>query len=228
MAPTHDAEWEREALRLCDRYVREVVLDFGLCPWAEPVLRTGRVGRAVCLSPEPTSTECLPFFDRFAAASAPPVDIGLLVFPRHTGGWASFDAFAERVRRADRQRWASPATSVFLVAAFHPDGVETFTAAHQMVSFLRRTPDPMLQLVRAEIIDRLKENQPTVSDDVARRNYDALGARAAGAVPRDAPGGAGRLDPPGGASRLDAVVRAIRADRDTTYARLGAGLGGLI
>lgn len=199
-----DAELEREALRLCDRYVREIVLGFGLCPWAEPALRAGRVGRAVCLAPAPTPGDCLPFFDRFAPATAPAVDIGLLIFPRQAGGAGAFDAFAERVRRADRQRClSSGAAPVFLVAAFHPDGAQTFTGPHQLVSFLRRTPDPLLQLVRAEIIDRVKDGQPTASEDVARRNHDALVGAADG--PR----------------RLDAVIRAIRADRDATYARLG-------
>lgn len=204
MQVSPDAELEREALRLCDRYVREVVLGFGLCPWAEPALRAGRVGRAVCATAAPAPEDCLPFFDRFAAAVGPPVDIGLLVFPRHTGGWAAFDAFAERVRRADQRRCAAAGSApVFLVAAFHPEGAEAFSGPHQMVSFLRRTPDPMLQLVRAEIIDGLKDNQPTASDDVARRNHQNL------------------TGPAGEASHLDAAVRAIRADRDATYARLG-------
>jgi hypothetical protein len=197
----------REALRLCDRYVNEIVLGFGLCPWAEPALRAGRVGRAVCLSAVPSPAECLPFFDAFGAATEPVLDIGLLLFPRHTAGWAGFGAFAEQVRRAESTRRGLAGTGpVFLVAAFHPDGAHTFTNSSQMLSFLRRTPDPVLQLVRSEIVDHVRENQPTASDDVARRNHRALGADPSG---------------PFGVDALERAVRAIRADRDLSYARLG-------
>jgi hypothetical protein len=68
-----------------------------------------------------------------------------------------------------------------------------------LVSFVRRTPDPLLQFVRAEIVDRLKDSQSDISEVVTHRNHDALrGERALG---------------------LDAVTRAIRADRDATYGR---------
>jgi hypothetical protein len=198
---------EREALRLCDRYVNEVVLGFSLCPWAEPALRAGRVGRAVCLAAAPAPEDCLRFFQHFSAATEPSLDIGLLLFPRHAGGWVAFDGFAERVRRADReQRARSGAPTVFLVAAFHPDGAETFSGPHQLVSFLRRTPDPMLQLVRAEIIDRVKQTQALASEAVAQRNHDAL---------------VGAGVPAGRQEALQETIASIRADRNATYARLG-------
>jgi len=88
----------------------------------------------------------------------------------------------------------------FLVAAFHPDGAQTFVGPHQLVSFLRRTPDPLLQFVLSSVIDRVKRSQPDASESVARRNHQALlGARAAA---------------------LDEVTRAIQADREATHARL--------
>lgn len=188
---------------MCARYVQEIVLGFGLCPWAEPALRAGRVARAVYLDAAPTPAACLPFIDGFAdAARVPAVEIGLLVFPRYGASWAAFDAFAERVRRADAARRGATAAARFLVAAFHPDGARTFVGPHQLISFVRRTPDPMLQFVRADILERVKASQPNASDDVAHRNHAALlGDKAAA---------------------LDAVANAIRADRDTTYARLSA------
>jgi hypothetical protein len=150
----------------------------------------------------------LRFFQSFAAAAEPTLDIGLLLFPRHTGGWVAFDGFAERVRRADReQRAASGAPTVFLVAAFHPDGAAHFNGPNQLVSFLRRTPDPMLQLVRAEIIDQIKQTQALASNTVAQRNHDSMV-------------GAG-ID----VSRLQALqqtIGSIRDDRNATYARLGS------
>jgi hypothetical protein len=199
--PEPDAEpIVREALRLCDRYVSEVVLAFGLCPWAEGALRGGRVRRAVCAAAAPAPADCLRFID--GADAGAEVEIALVVFPRLAAGWGAFDAFAERVRRADRARRPVGAAATFLIAAFHPDGVTHAASPHQLVSLLRRTPDPMLQLVRASTLDRLKAACPHASDDVARRNFEAMGA-------------------PGAAARLEAALGAIRADRDRTYAALG-------
>jgi hypothetical protein len=192
---------EREALRLCDRYVEEVVLAFGLCPWAEPAFRGGHVRRAVCLGATPAAEDALPFMEEAEAAAG--TEIALVIFPRFARGWGAFDAFAERVRRADRARRRPPgAPPAFLVAAFHPDGATHIAGPHQMVSFLRRSPDPMLQLVRAETLDRIKAARPTASADVTMGNHRALGAS-------------------GAAARVEVAVRAIHADRDETYARLG-------
>lgn len=195
----------REALRLCDRYVTEAILPFGLCPWAEPAWRAGRVGRGVLMEATPAASDCLPFIDVWAsppaAAAAPAVEVALLILPRFSGGRAAFDAFAERVRRVDRERLATGAPPTFMIAAFHPLGAERFSGPHQLVSFLRRSPDPLLQLVRADLLDRMKTAQPSISEEIAHRNHAALVGS--------------ELD------RFDGIVRAIRADRDTTYARLG-------
>lgn len=199
MSDPGDDEWQREALRLGQRYIDEVVLAFGLCPWAEPSLRGGRVGRAVCLSKAPVAADCSPTIDMFVAARLPALDIGLLSFPRAVIGWAAFDAFAERVRRAHGPQ------GPFLIAAFHPDGPARAENPHQAVSFFRRSPDPMLQFVRAELIDRVKASQPEASAGVGQRNYRALQGD--------------------GATRLNAVIADIRADRDAAYATLALRSG---
>lgn len=182
-------------MRLNQRYLDEVVLAFDLCPWAEPALRGGRVGRAVCLLETPVAADCLPFIEHFATARTSQVDIGLLLFPRAPFTWAAFDAFAERVRRAH----SKPAT--YLVAAFHPAGPDRIENPHQAVSALRRAPDPMLQFVRAELIDRLKTSQPEASADVGARNFQTMQS--------------------GALARLNAALDDIRADREVTYAQLG-------
>ena len=57
--------------------------------------------------------------------------------------------------------------------------------------------------MRAAVLRRATGEGPRVSDDVTRRNFEAVGAR--------------------GAEALDAVLRDIRRDRDESYARLGEG-----
>ncbi|HVV48171.1 MAG TPA: hypothetical protein VHO06_00795, partial [Polyangia bacterium] len=69
--------------------------------------------------------------------------------------------------------------------------------AGALVSRLRRTPDPTLQLVRAELLERLG---PEVSGEIARANFAAVGARTPAA--------------------LDDLLDDLRRDRDAAYARL--------
>lgn len=193
-----DEELRREALRLCERYVEEVVVGFGLCPWAVPALRAGRVARAVVTDEAPAPQACLPIIDAWEAGGR--VSIGLLVLPRFAGTRGAFDGFAEKVRRADKARRADE--PAFAVAAFHPDGLATFTGPHQLVSWVRRTPDPLLQFVRTDALAAVKGAGADVSGDVAAHNHATLTA-------------------PGQTERFEVVIRALRADRDATYARLG-------
>jgi hypothetical protein len=210
VADRREKELETEALRLNTRYLDEVVIGWNLCPWAEKALTAGQVRQRVLLAASPRPEDVLPFIDELdACAAEPEVAIGLLIFPRLEIRAPAFDAFAERVRRADHARRPDAATSppapAFLVAAFHPDPIvpETFATPPQLVSFVRRTPDPTLQLVRTTVLRRATGEGPRVSDDVTRRNFEAVGAR--------------------GADALDAVLRDLRRDRDESYARLGEG-----
>lgn len=193
-----------EALRLNDRYLREVVLGWNLCPWAERALAGGEVRQRVLLDERPSPEAVLPFLDELGAERE--VAIGLLIFPRLTLAAPAFDAFAERVRRADHARKPdaalTPPSPEFLLAAFHPlAGSETFATPPQLVSYLRRTPDPTLQLVRTSVLRRATGEGRSVSDDVTRRNHESVTAR--------------------GVAALDAVLRDLRRDRDESYARLG-------
>jgi hypothetical protein len=199
-----DAKLVAEALRLNTRYVDEVVLAWNLCPWAERAFRGGEVCQRVLLSATPGPGDALPFLAELEAA--PALSIGLLIFPRLATTAPAFDAFAERVRRADHARRPDAATSPpapsFFVAAFHPDAPVTFTTPPQLVSFVRRTPDPTLQFVRTSVLRRATGEGPAVSDDVTRRNFETVNAR--------------------GAAALDAVLRDLRRDRDGSYARLAS------
>lgn len=200
-----------EALRLNARYLEEVVIGWGLCPWAAQAWREGAVARRVLVESAPErATEQTPEMDGVLAfideiASNPAISIGLAIFPRATQAEAAWGSFAERVRRADRARRVPDADVPFLLAAFHPGSGESASAAAvansgALVAFIRRTPDPMLQLVRASLLDGLARDGRDLSDEIARANFSAVNARTPAA--------------------LDALTREIRGDRDATYARL--------
>ena len=138
-AASPNAALVAEALRLNTRYVDEVVLAWNLCPWAEKAFTGGQVRQHVLLDEAPGPEAALPFLDELVAA--PEIAIGLLIFPRFNLRAPAFDAFAEKVRRADHARRPDAATSppapAFLIAAFHPGATETFKTPPQLVSFLR-------------------------------------------------------------------------------------------
>jgi hypothetical protein len=193
-----DEALRREALRLNARYVEEIVIGWGLCPWAAQAWRDGAVARQVLVEEEPDPAAVLTFLDGVAADAA--TSIGLCIFPRVALDVTAWGTFAERVRRADRARRAPGSEAPFLLAAFHPlvgAGAAAGSDPNALVALVRRTPDPMLQLVRTSLLARLP---PDVSGDIARANFATVRTRTQAA--------------------LDAAVRDIRRDRDATYAGL--------
>lgn len=199
------ATLQAEALRLHSRYLDEVVRGYGLCPWADRAMRDGRVRRHVIADVAPPADAAFAFIDAVEDVAAA-VDVGFIIYPRLTLDAAAFDGYAERLRRADQARRVKGERPGFLMAAFHPFGARRFTTPFQMVSFIRRTPDPTIQLVRGDLLHAIRADRGDVSGEIARQNHAQVNQR--------------------GASELDALLRDIRSDRDARYAALGVGLGG--
>jgi hypothetical protein len=178
-----DAALEVEALRRNARYVEEVVIGWNLCPWAAKAWREGAVARRVFLDETPAVPAVAAFMAE--ADARPGFEVGLAIFPRTTAPLGAWERFAEQVRRA---------ADGFVIAAFHPDyrrDDEPATSAAQLVSALRRTPDPTLQFLRAA---RLAAVPPASSAEVARANFATVSDR--------------------GPAALDALLGDIRRDRD--------------
>jgi hypothetical protein len=182
-----DSALAAEALRLNARYVEEVVIGWGLCPWAARAWSDGQVTQRVFTGAETDVAPVAAFIDELVAK--PDAAIGLAIFPRAACTVGAWERFAEQVRRARRE---------FLAAAFHPDYAPPERGAldaARLVPFIRRTPDPTLQLVRASLLESLRGE---VSDDVARDNFTSVTSR--------------------GADALEALLIDIRRDRDASYA----------
>ncbi len=198
-APLAHEALRLEALRLNDRYLHEVVVAFGLCPWAERAIAGGELRRFVAADEQLSLAVALGFIDELARAGSA-VSVAMLIFAGATVASPAFDRFTEEVRRADRERCRGEGRKDFVMAAFHPDAATSFGNPYQLVSFLRRTPDPTIQLVRAEILEPMRAARPSLSDDIAQQNFARVNAE--------------------GPDRLDAVLRDIRRDRDQSYATL--------
>ncbi len=149
-----DQEWVREAERLQERYVVEVVERFGLCPWAQRARVDGQTRVSVVLATDdtaiPSSVEVLDAWGRDEE-----VDIGFLVYPRMESRRREFDQFAARLREAAVARHPL-GRAPFALAAFHPEGQPDLADAERLVPFLRRTPDACVQAVRMSTLDRVR------------------------------------------------------------------------
>lgn len=210
---------EREAVRLCRRYLEEVILPFDLCPWAAPALRQQRVEITPVLQQVTNLHELRDAAGRGAemlAAAAAETELVLVLFPLFRLGRYDFDALL----RALRNR---PEAAGFVMAAFHPAAALDSTDPERLIPFLRRSPDPMVQAVRSEVLERINPGrgtgtafvtldrllagdldrpaEPSPRERVARANWDTIQRS--------------------GAESLTEALTSIHDDRRRTYERLG-------
>ena len=210
-----NGELETEAIRLNRRYVMEIVDAFGLCPWADRARREGHVTEVVFDQTDPDLFD--PSLTRMQElARRTTIDVALFIYPRMGLKRLDFEHFARRLRALDAARH-EPGAIPFAMAAFHPDAVPVLTDPDRLVPFLRRTPDPTLQLVRETTLSKVRGEfhgtsyyrpellqmpppAPDVRDRIARTNHDTVT----------------RL----GVESFEAVFEDILRDRDETRARL--------
>jgi hypothetical protein len=155
------------AIRMFRIYVERFVEPLGICPWAAPARRDGRVRERVVLSATPIVDDALAAMRTLDAH----VEIGILIFPRVTLDRAEWARFVAHVREADTIR-------AFAMAEFHPEAPAALEPSGKFVSFLRRTPDPTIQLVRQSALERVREGDDQGSGFFDPQMLDALLAKA--------------------------------------------------
>ena len=215
-----DAPADRaEILAIHDRYLLEVVEDLNLCPFARRCRETGRLQRPLFdlrrrPPGEPTPEECAAVLADTALAH-PDVEIVLLTFlAPDDHPWRGPDAFEDHVRAlrdAYAQRYERHGQAPrFYMVAFHPaprraDPARPLTQ-DSLVPLIRRTPDPVIQCIRADLLDGIRrqaqaaaearfraeiakldpeirallaravQSDPELSGDIARANFARVGA----------------------------------------------------
>jgi hypothetical protein len=149
---------DRKALARNDRYLREFVEALRLCPYAKPCREAGRLQRRVVWSRE----QALPVIREIEALPDHEVEVALMIFPAEpaTGDQSAreFTAFCASLRESmfAAHRGEAP----FYCVAFHPDLPRDLLDANRAVHFIRRSPDPTLQLVRASTLRAVRgENE---------------------------------------------------------------------
>jgi len=170
---------ERATLKVYERYAVEVVEAFGFCPWARSSRESGGVVLRVVFSDNPDHfAETLALLSELhegARGGDSDVDIALFVYPLLDLERLAFEDFVRRLRA--RAEAASPKLDAFAMAAFHPTADADLSHPDRLVPFVRRSPDPTLQLVRNGALSAIKGlSQGTAFVDIAALSLDALRA----------------------------------------------------
>ncbi|HUS28991.1 MAG TPA: hypothetical protein VMZ53_10780 [Kofleriaceae bacterium] len=201
-----------EVRRVLDRYLIEVVEKYELCPWAKPA----RLGDEVAIE----VLWGIPTIDAWSEAARallarPKTRVAMVLAPEIEAPPAELRVIRNRVNSR------LPGVGI---AEFHPDGITDTATAARLVPFLRRSPDPLLQLVplsllesvrgAPQIVDVMEQAQilsgqmapprGDVADELAEQNHARVTARMA---------------------EVEGVLASIAEDRRTSYARVGITVG---
>ena len=202
-----------EARRILDRYLVEVVERFDLCPWARGARAGGEVAIAVLFG--------APSLDAWVAAASellarPATRVAMIVAPELAIAPRAFHELRNEVARR------VPAVGV---AEFHPDASLDLGTPARLVPYLRRSPDPLLQLVPLAILDSVRGPSPTAS-----RMWQAGALAELAPSPRadigDRIAAANHATVTASHAAIDAALADIAADRRAAYARAGIAAAG--
>ncbi|MGE0324308.1 MAG: DUF1415 family protein [Polyangiaceae bacterium] len=211
---------EAEALRVYRRYQREVVEALNLCPWAERARLEGHVTERVLLQREPNHEPSLAAIAELEAN--PQIEIALLIYPQLALDIREFERFVAELREADEAEW--PLGGVpFAAAAFHPRAVRTSDAPERLIPYIRRSPDPTIQLVRRSVLDRMRQGPAEGTHFIDLNNFSLEDLPRPDQRPlreRIAKNNAETLQELS-FERFDALITEILQDRDESYASLG-------
>jgi hypothetical protein len=197
-----------EVRRILDRYLIEVVEAYDLCPWARPARLAGEVAIGI-LWGTPTVDAWIELARTELAR--PHTRVAMIVAPE-----LSIDQAGLRAIR-DEATTRIPTTGV---AHFHPAAALDLGSPARLVPFVRRSPDPLLQLVPLAILESVRTVRPTID---LLLQAQILGGRAA--MPRediaDRIAATNHATVTAQQAEITAVLDDIARDRAASYARVG-------
>jgi len=166
------------ALARHERYVREFVEEFNFCPYAKRSRETGTLQRVVLLeeSFQAAASAIADAIERLEQLPVASVEVAFIILPSlKLESAREFEMLVRAAREQTEARHGSSATPFYCVA-FHPEFSEDLADEHRAVRFLRRSPDPTVQLVRASVLEKVRASgaTPSVSDRIAAVNLKTL------------------------------------------------------
>jgi len=197
-----------EVLRILERYLVEVVERYALCPWARTT-RERRELAAGVLWGTPSLEQWVAEAERLLAV--PVTRVAMVIAPELAASRDELGAVRDRV--AERIPSAG-------VAEFHPAAAFDLSTPARLVPFVRRSPDPLLQLVPLALIHAVRATPPAAA---LVQQAVMLGGHAAS--PRrelaEQIAAANHATVAQAHAAITSVLDAIAADRSAAYARVG-------
>ena len=161
-----------EAMRIYERYATEVIEAHNFCPWAADARRDGSVSVMVMLGEQVTPDEVSAAACEMAKNET--TVIGLLLFPQLAVDAVRFQHFAAQVRAQTDQNYPR-GQAQWAIADFHPQGAADLTTSERAVAFIRKSPDPTLQLVRHSTLSALKRQSDGGTQFIDMASFDVQG-----------------------------------------------------
>ena len=212
-----DARLAAEACRLHLRYTTEVVEKFNLCPWARRAGLDGEIGRSALLQADPDPGPTLALIARLEAERPPPPMV-IAIYPRLALSPLDFDAFAAAIKATDQARHRG--SPVYVSATFHPGYHLDERSPSALVPWLRRSPDPSLQLVRLDVIEAARGPSGKILFDYSPAAWDELRRRVERGTVFDRVAADNQATVRARREEIDRAVADIAADRARSYAAL--------
>jgi len=197
-----------EVRRILDRYIVEVVEHYDLCPWARPARLAGEVGIEV-LWGEPAPAVWIAA--AHSALGQPGARIAMVVAPE-----SAMTPGELRSVRGDVTTGV-PGTGV---AHFHPEAEADLASPARLVPFLRRSPDPLLQIVPLALLESIRGTN-VVPDALLQAQMLGGTAPAMRGDVADMIAEANHTRVSAELAAVTATLDAIAADRRESYSRAG-------
>ncbi|MEM9071085.1 MAG: DUF1415 family protein [Myxococcota bacterium] len=178
MEPNELSELQRqalaqEALRVYQRYEEEIVEGLSFCPFAEKARLDQQLSFRVHLGDNLESVA--PLVEAVAADDT--IHVGLLILPLSDRDRLQHERFVAKLREAHAA--AHGGSPPLAMAPFHYEAEANLESAAKLVPFVRRTPDPTIQLVRISVLEALRApfDEGTDFVDLSRVDLAAFLAR---------------------------------------------------
>lgn len=195
-------------LRVLERYLVEVVERHELCPWARGARENGELAAGIVWG-TPSIEDWVADAARLLAQ--PRTRVAMVIAPQ-------LDiAPAELGRIRDRVAAQLPAVGV---AAFHPSAQLDTSKPARLIPFLRRSPDPLLQLVPLAMIDAVR-GAPPVAGLAEQAGMLTGFAEPPRLEARERIAAANHATALRAHAEIAATLDDIAADRSASYARVG-------
>lgn len=143
---------EQELIDAVRRWLKSMVVDLQLCPFARHELQRGRVRFAVSVASSPPLLLQAMRNELALLEADPSIETTLLIHSEVLQDFADYNQF---LQEADGLLVELGLEGVYQVASFHPHYRFAGTAADDAANYTNRSPYPLLHLLREASLERV-------------------------------------------------------------------------